>query len=195
MKLLVIGAGGIGSHIVEYLCRCLGKDILDPRIEITVADSDIIELDQMKYQNFKMEEVGLNKANALSDRFKDYGITPIKKRIEKESQLKGYDFIMLCVDNEKSRELVIKYCHKKDVEFIDLRATGRNIFAMPKEKQLSDNLKFVDSKDTKEYSCQDKRDLEKGWVQLGNEIIALWGCQMFLNHIRGYGNRIFSKVI
>mgnify|MGYP006308559399 CR=1 FL=1 len=91
--------------------------------------------------------------------------------------------------------MIIRYCHKQDVEFIDLRATGRSIFAMPKAKSLSDNLKFVDANDTKEYGCQEKRDLEKGWVQVGNEIIALWGCQMLLNYLRGCQNLVFSKMI
>lgn len=195
MKLLVIGTGGIGSYLVEHLHRCVGKELLDPRIEITVADPDIVEIEQRKYQNFELNEVGLNKAFALSERFKDSGVEAIQKRIIKESQLKGFDFIMLCVDNEKTRELIVRYCHKDDVEFIDLRATGRNIFAMPKEKSLADNLKFIDGKDTREYSCQDKRDLEKGWVQMGNQIVALWGCQMLLNHLRGYRNIVFNKVI
>jgi len=102
---------------------------------------------------------------------------------------------MLCVDNEKTREMVIRYCHSHNTDFIDLRATGRRLFAMPKNKILSENLKFVDGKDLKEYSCQDSSDLKKGYIQKGNKIVAMIGIQMLLNYLRGHPNRLVSVVI
>jgi len=46
-----------------------------------------------------------------------------------------------------------------------------------------------------EYSCQDKADLEKGHIQFGNRIIALWGTQMLLNLLRGHDNRTFTAIV
>jgi len=194
-KILQIGCGGIGSYFIDWVCRCIDMKQIEPLTEITIADHDMVELRQIRYQNFGLNEAGMNKAQALARRFKDYGIKAISRRIENESQLRGYDLIILCVDNEKTRELAVRYCHRHDKEFLDLRATGRRIFAMPKEKNPDSNLKFIDSKDTTEYSCQDRADLEKGYIQLGNVIIALWGCQMLLNLIRGHDNRTISMVV
>lgn len=195
-NLLIIGAGGIGSHLIKHICECIEQEQIDAfDYNITIADSDIVELEQMRYQNFKADEMGKNKAEVLAERFKDYGVEAIKDRIRNEKQMKEFDIFVLCVDNDKTREAVIRYCFKNDKEFIDLRATGRRIFAMPKEKKLEENLKFVDSTDFNEYSCQDKDDLKKGWVQRGNRIVAEMGCQMLLNFARGHNNRIINMVV
>jgi molybdopterin/thiamine biosynthesis adenylyltransferase len=102
---------------------------------------------------------------------------------------------MLCVDNERTRELVINYAHKHNKDFIDLRANGRRIFVMPKAPTLEDNMKFVDSNDKVEYSCQEKDDLENDRIQLGNKIVALMGVQALMNCQRGYPNKIMMMVI
>ncbi len=191
MKILIIGCGGIGSKLVENIRTNIEKGQIDPFIEFTIADSDIVELNQKKYQNFTMDDIGKNKAKVLGKR---YEMNSITERIEKQAQLKGYDIFILCVDNSKARKLVVNYCHKKDKEFIDLRASGKKIFAMPKTT-LKDNMRFVDDGDFIEYSCQEKTDLDKGWIQLGHEIIASIGCQMLFNHLRGQNNRIIIQFV
>ena len=117
------------------------------------------------------------------------------KRITREGQLVGFDIIILCVDNEKTRKLVMDYCYKTNKEFIDLRATGRRIFALPKQRLQKDSLKFVDEEDNREYSCQEKEDKEQGRIQLGNRIVARIGVQLLLNLLRGHSNKILSVVI
>ena len=198
MKILLIGAGGIGAWFVDELTRQIENEQFEFDEVVSIADPDLVEVEQLKYQNFREEDVGRNKAEALAERYRVLGVEvfrAIPKKIEKESQLKGYDFFVLCVDNEATRDLVIRYCHRNGKEFIDLRATGRKIFAMPKLGTLEENLKFVDGGDTKEYSCQDRIDLERGWVQLGNKVVAVIGVQMLMNFQRGYGNRVISLII
>jgi len=195
--MLIIGISGIGSWLVSELAKQIEQEQLQFDEVIDIADNDIVELKQLKYQNFKENEIGRNKAEALAERCKAFGVDvfkPIPKRIEKENQLKGYDFFILCVDNEQTRKLVIEYCHKHNKEFIDLRANGRRIFAMSK-LTLEENLKFIDNNDTREYSCQDKDDLEKGWIQLGNKIVATLGIQMLLNYQRNISNRTISLIV
>jgi saccharopine dehydrogenase-like NADP-dependent oxidoreductase len=191
MKILQIGCGGIGSFLISEIMECVEQGQIDAYADIRIADKDIVEIEQIKYQNFKTNEIGMNKALALGKRFE---VKAIAGRVEKESQLKGYDIIVLCVDNERTRELVISYCHKNNKEFLDLRATGKKIFAMPKTT-LENNIKFVDSRDLNEYGCQDKADLEKGLIQKGNKIVALIGVQMLLNLLRGHSNRTISVTI
>ncbi|MFH2106504.1 MAG: ThiF family adenylyltransferase [Candidatus Micrarchaeota archaeon] len=194
MKILVVGAGGIGSWLVEEIAACMEQGQIDAFTEITVADNDIVEVEQVKYQNFQLEEAGMIKAKALAQRFKAVGIKAKPERIEKESQLKGYDFIVMCVDNDITRELVIRHCHKEGTDFLDLRATGRHIFVMPK-RSLKQNLSFIDSQDKGEYSCQEEEDLEQGLVQKGNKIAAMIGLQMLLNSLRGHENKEHSLTV
>lgn len=193
MKVLQIGCGGIGSFFIEELCKCIEQEQINPNVEITIADNDIVELEQMKYQNFTYAEAGLNKAQALAKRFKMFGIVALKKRITKVD-LKPYDFIVLCVDNEPTREMVINYCFDKKKEFLDLRARGRGISAFPKLAKREDNLKWV-SQDNVCYSCQDKERVQQGLIDKGNKVIALIGVQMVLNYLRGMNNKIVNLVI
>lgn len=194
-KALIIGCGGIGSHFISELCRCIEYGQISPEINIFIADNDIVEVEQVKYQNFTFDEAGMNKADALAIRLKLFGLKAIQKRITTEKQLKGYDFIVLCVDNEPTRQLVVSYCFKKDIDFIDLRARGRTISAFPKLESATDNLKFIDGKDTQGYSCQNAESLQQGRIDLGNRIIALIGIQMWLNKIRGMNHKIINLAI
>jgi molybdopterin/thiamine biosynthesis adenylyltransferase len=195
MRILIVGAGGTGSFLIDEICKSLEQEQIDANTEFMIADNDMVELDQIKYQNFTFKDAGLNKATAMATRFKRFGVTAVTDRIKSEKQLKGYDLIILCVDNEQTRELVIKYCFAKNVEFLDLRSSGRVISAFPKLEKASDNLKFVDSGDTTCYSCQDKNTLLMGRIDKGNKIIALIGVQMLLNHLRGLNNKVINLAI
>jgi tRNA A37 threonylcarbamoyladenosine dehydratase len=195
MRLLTVGGGGIGSWFIEELCNAIKNDQIRPELEIRVADNDMVEMPQLLYQNFQPGEIGFNKARALSKRFSLFGIKAIEKRIQKEHQLKGSDFVISCVDNEPTRELIINYAFKNNIGFLDLRATGRRICAFPKLDKIEDNLKFVDIQDTTCYSCQDKESLKRGRIDNGNKIIALIGVQMLINHLRGLNNKIINLSI
>ncbi|WAM22667.1 MAG: ThiF family adenylyltransferase (plasmid) [Candidatus Methanoperedens sp.] len=192
MKLLVIGVGGTGSFLIEELCKSIDQGQIDPNIEISIADNDSVEIEQIKYQNFVCDEVGLNKAQALAERFKPFGIAAINKRIKTASQLKGYDFVILCVDNDTTRELVINYAFSRNIDFLDLRADGRRISAFPKMPTREENLKLIDAGDTTCYSCQDPASLRVGRIDKGNRIVAIIGVQMLLNHLRGLNNKIIN---
>jgi len=191
-KILQIGVGGIGSFLAENVFDVIDNGIIPEPIELTLADGDIVEADQRIYQNFDLDGVGMNKAEVIG---KTYGFKYIKKAITDYRQLRGYDLIVLCVDNESTRELVVKYCHNNKIEFLDIRATGRKVFVMPKLKTLQENLKFIDSKDLNSYSCQDAEDLKKGWYQLGNKVAGMIGTQMIVNCLRGHNNHIHNLII
>lgn len=188
MKILILGAGGIGSFFVEELCNCIEQEQISPHTDIFVADDDIVELNQLKYQNFELDDIGKNKAQALTKRYKFYGVQPIPKRITRVMDLKPYDFIVSCVDNEKARMMVINHCFIHHKEFLDLRSQGRRVSAFPKLSRREDNLAFIDQADIGSYSCQDKETLKKGLIDKGNKIVALIGVQMLLNYTRNKNN-------
>ena len=57
MKVLLIGCGGIGSWLVEHINRSYENFQIDTDVEVHIADPDTIEIKNVKYQNFKKEEV------------------------------------------------------------------------------------------------------------------------------------------
>ena len=57
-KILVIGAGGIGSYLISFL------DKLD-LYEIQVNDDDKVETKNLTYQNFTFDEVGKHKVDCM----------------------------------------------------------------------------------------------------------------------------------
>lgn len=193
MRILQIGAGGIGSYFTEEFCNAMYRCQI--AADLVVADDDMVELEQIKYQNFSIDNIGANKAEALAYKFKAFGVKAIKKKITRVMDLKDYDFIVLCVDNELARTMVVNHCfiHKK--EFLDLRAEGRRISAFPKLARKEDNLAFIDQADSGSYSCQDKNSLKKGWIDLGNKTVAIIGVQMLLNSSRGLKNKPVNLVI
>ena len=184
-KILIIGAGGIGSYFISELAACIEQEQINPNIQFFIADNDTAEMKQMLYQNFARKELGANKAKALASRFKKLGFRAIPSRIENDVQLKGYDTYVLCADNNIVRKLVFEYCHKNSKEFIDLRAEGRLVFAMPKSDLLRD-IGTLDLKDNASGSCQTREDIERGLIQKGNKIAAIIGIQMLLNLLRGH---------
>ena len=113
-KILVIGAGGIGSYLISYLNK------LD-LYEIQVNDDDKVETKNLTYQNFSEEDVGENKASVMGNRYRSikggsqYPILTTK-------QMQGYDLVVCCVDNLSVRRTL----YNSNIKWLDLRAQGRN---------------------------------------------------------------------
>jgi tRNA A37 threonylcarbamoyladenosine dehydratase len=62
-KILIIGAGGIGSYLIDTLNNLTGNGSYDAELyEITVSDPDTVEEKNVTYQRFTTDNVGKNKA-------------------------------------------------------------------------------------------------------------------------------------
>jgi len=85
MKMLIIGCGGIGSFFSSELSKCIESIIIDPSTIVHISDNDIVELQQINYQNFNAEDIGLNKAVCLAK--KSSVLVPIKNRINEKNNL------------------------------------------------------------------------------------------------------------
>ena len=114
-KILVIGAGGIGSFLIPVLDK-VGL------YNITVADPDIVEKKNLPYQNFKIVSVGQNKASNMADNYSGSVTKAIRFPILTEKQMQGYDLVICCVDNLSVR----KTLYNTSLKWLDLRAQGRN---------------------------------------------------------------------
>ena len=112
-KVLIIGAGGIGSFLVPLLDKT-------GLYSISVSDPDTVETKNLTYQNFNEDDVGMLKVMALQNR---HLISPNKFPILTEEQLAGYDLVVCCVDNLTARRLLYR---SQGFAWIDLRAQGRN---------------------------------------------------------------------
>lgn len=186
-NVLIIGAGGIGS----FFCREFSDTILNEvkgtaDLTVTVYDADEVETKNIRYQNFEDEDVGMNKSQSISDR---YFFISRPKFIETEDELKGYDIIIVAVDNTKVRRLVYDYCLKNDTYFIDMRSEGKTVICLTKhEKNTKEELEKTLDDSIESASCQLDWELKEGKVQMGNRIIAMIGLQYLLNYLRGENN-------
>lgn len=115
-KIKVIGAGGIGGHLLEPLCRylCYGED----NIEVTVFDGDDFEDRNRERQRFTACE---NKAEHTVSQLKDT-FPRIHFRAKGEyltddniiTSIREGDVVFLCVDNHATRKLVSDRCAELD---------------------------------------------------------------------------------
>jgi len=181
-KILIVGCGGIGSFLARELNRLILNGQITEKTEITLADFDIVELKNIKYQNFTTNDLNRNKAEKLGDKYLfDY----IKTEIKTEKELEPYNFIVSCVDNVETRKLFLNDCSKTGKYFIDLRAEGRAIAIFTKtDTSNKEELLKTLTGDGKSHSCQLDYELEQGIIQNGNVITALIGSQLILNKLR-----------
>jgi molybdopterin/thiamine biosynthesis adenylyltransferase len=186
-RILICGVGGIGSYLTRELNRLIINEQIDlDKVLITIIDDDEVELKNIKYQNFEESDILEKKAKVIGERYAfDYEI----KKINNKKELKGYDMIVLAVDNSAVRKLIYDYCNENDVYFIDLRSEGRNIVFFTKDEEKETLIKSLGKEITKNgKSCQLKFELENNIIQNGNVIIASIGSQLILNWLRGEFN-------
>ncbi len=186
-KILVIGCGGIGSFFMREWYQLFENGVKGTEdIEVEIVDGDEVEEKNLRYQNFEIEELEMNKAEAISTR---YGFPFQNKYIESEDKLKGYDIIILAVDNGKLRKLVYEYVEDKNIYYIDLRSEGRavSVFTTHKTNDLKYMMTTIDP-EAPSTSCQLKFELDNGIIQVGNRIVANIGVQMLLNKLRDKQN-------
>ena len=115
MYVLIIGAGGIGSFLIQFLDK-VGL------YAITVADPDKVETKNLPYQNFNEDDVAFNKASRMKDKF--FGSVKVASEypVLTEKQMQGYDLVICCVDNLSVRRTL----YNTSIKWLDLRAQGRN---------------------------------------------------------------------
>lgn len=120
-KIIIIGLGGIGSALSEFISKFLNYTDLHPRIKL--VDGDAYEeknLDRQMFGDFgnkafiKKEELGNIYTNITFDIFDKYINEDNIKEVISEDNI-----VMLAVDNHKTRKVVSDYCKKlKDIILI-----------------------------------------------------------------------------
>lgn len=70
----VFGTGGTGGFALEYLTRLYAES--DQRVTIELYDGDNVEAKNLKRQNFTIDDLDINKAEALVKRLSRYLLNP-----------------------------------------------------------------------------------------------------------------------
>lgn len=181
-KILVVGAGGIGSWLAHALF-VLDKSNQLQDIRIDFADDDTVDTKNLAYQNFEPDDILEPKVDSIEAR---YGFGAIQKRIEDPKFLDSYDCVVSAVDNTSFRKMLFTWGEFNNKKFwIDLRSEGRSIAAFTSSKQNTlDKMLESMPEDVEEGSCQREYELAAGIIQNGNKIVAEIGAQLILNWLR-----------
>jgi len=177
-KILVIGAGGIGSFLIPLLDR-LGT------YAITSADPDKVEEKNLLYQNYLPLHVGYNKSLCMRDQHNNVEASPYP--ILTEKQMEGYDLVVSCVDNLGVRRTL----YNTSFKWLDLRAQGRNaaLISNKADPALYDTLLAGPEGS---FSCQaGDWDGSAAEVNLMNVMIAGAGAQWIQKYFNGEETKSF----
>lgn len=200
-KIAFIGAGGIMSNFTKYFLEMI--DLFDKKedIYVKIFDYDIVEEKNIKRsnQNFVVEDLMLPKAEALSLKYKDFGIDFENVKIDKTTinKLENFNDIILGVDNHECRMIVYKFCLDKEKWLIDMRAQGTiwgyTIVDGTYNMEHYMNTIFKNEEINKRKgSCQLESDVKTDNYQNANKTIAFYVANcIYLQHIRG--NTIQAK--
>lgn len=182
-KMLIVGAGGIGSWTAHNLNKLYKHDQLTT-LQTHIADDDEVDLKNLSYQYYTEDHIFEPKVEALHSQFDFF--KPLNTRITDGKELKKYDLVVSAVDNTSFRKLMFTTCINEGIDWIDARAEGRACSLMSSHPQntLPAMLKTI-PKDKEDQSCQRSFELDNGIVQTGNRVIAAILSQQILNWYRG----------
>lgn len=191
MDIVVIGLGGVGSILIERMCRFLNFTD-DHDVEILLVDGD--EYESKNYERQEFGRLG-NKADIkitdLSVKFSKLGFDAFEEYVTEEniSDVIGEgNIVFLCVDNHKTRMIVSNYCKKlKNItlisggnEFTDgnvqlyVRRDGKDL--TPDLCKYHPEIAVPDDKLPTEMSCEELSvsDPQLYFTNLGVATIMCW---------------------
>lgn len=113
-KIKVIGAGGIGSYLIEPLSRYLSY--AEESSEVTVIDGDKYEAKNGDRQRFtEHENKATHTAASLRKQFTNVHFRSKEQYLTKKNviaSIREDDVVFLCVDNHATRKLVSDRCEE-----------------------------------------------------------------------------------
>lgn len=181
-KILVIGAGGIGSYLISFLNN------LD-LYEIQVNDDDKVETKNLTYQNFTPIDVGLMKVAVMNRNFNCIKFAS-PYPILTPNQLEGFDLVVCCVDNLGTRRML----YNSNVKWLDLRSQGRNAAYVSYQADPSMYDSLLAGKEGS-FSCQGESwDGSQEGIHFMHMAIAGMGAQWIQRWFNGESVNSFAVV-
>ena len=123
-KILICGIGGVGSFAAEALARSgIGN--------IDIVDFDVIEPSNLNRQIMtNKNNIGKPKIQVLKKHLEDISdskITAINKYIDESFEIDNYDYILDCIDTLKSKFILVKKAHMKNIPIISCLGTAKRL--------------------------------------------------------------------
>lgn len=129
-NICVIGTGGTGGNLITKLARFLNDFAKDGvSCELSIVDGDSVEMKNIGRQPFTEDDLGMNKAVALSENISyalNYPIRAYGKYIETVQDISDIlyrerdsyytetvDVLIGCVDNHKARQIMEEWFSKR----------------------------------------------------------------------------------
>lgn len=121
-KVVVVGAGAIGSHVTEVLCKMGIR-------HIQVIDYDTIEPHNLPNQGYYLQDLGRLKVEALAERLGSgtgAQVVPVNQKLEGIERF-DCDILISAVDSMAVRRLIFDsfICSTRCSMFIDTRMGAR----------------------------------------------------------------------
>ena len=179
IKILVVGLGGIGSQLTELIVPAL--DISGLNVELNLMDGDVVENNNLAHQRFSSEDENSPKVEVLQQRYQRYKHVKTiahNNNLTTQSQLEGYDIIVVAVDRQEPRNLV----HKSDAHWVDMRCQGDGWLLIDSDTNKSILDKIPNNKQP--VGCQLPGAIESGNIEFGFAAVAALGAQWVIQKIR-----------
>lgn len=117
VNIKIIGLGGIGSYLCDPLFRYLNSKNQD--VNICLIDGDVYEIKNLDRQNFSVVDrpKAEQKKDELASRFTNCQLDSINGFINEfnvRNLIHENDFVFLCVDNHKTRNIVNERVNELD---------------------------------------------------------------------------------
>ena len=112
-RVVLIGCGGIGSQLLDPLCRYLAHRP-EPRLLLVLVDGDSFEAGNLNRQACSRRDLGTNKAEALARIAREAGlavqVVPEHVISANVGQIvREGDIVLLAVDNHRTRALIDRH--------------------------------------------------------------------------------------
>jgi len=178
-KILVVGAGGIGSSLLELVAPAASRCGLS--CSITIMDDDIVEATNLGHQRFSKSEVGMLKVDALSQRYaslEGVSVKALSVPLRNAEQLQGFDLIIVAVDRPEPRSLV----HESKTKWLDLRCSGDGWLLL--DSTTDSDIVTQLSPVHEPTSCQLEGAIAAGNIEFGFAAVAAAGAQWVIQKMR-----------
>lgn len=154
LKVCVVGWWGIGSNSVY----CLAKQGI---MNIKVVDFDKVEIENTWSQFYTEKHIGMYKVEALQQQvLEQTGVKiDIVKSKYRSSNIKGYDIIVLALDNLETRKQIVEDCESWQV-ILDTRMVKRicqcfSFYGFQKQRWFEECY-TTDENTVQEVACTEK---------------------------------------
>ena len=182
----IVGAGGIGSHLVGALAPAIHRGDLVERlggIVLRIHDSDLVSEQNLAHQRFLPSEVGRHKVTSLRSSLMEFEsdlmqVEAITEDVRRASDIGGSDLVVVAVDSSQARRVA----HASAPRWLDLRCSGDGYIAIDHRV----GSRQVDSLTTDQppMSCQLEGSIDVGNIQFGFMAAAAHGAQWAIQSLR-----------